>query len=180
MQPARLPLRIPTGTSVSSKSAIPSRSESVTSPSAELIARNAQLTYGKGVYLVVLQIRLYNSERMAMKKLSFTTVALAAALLGSTTCVAQYGPPPPGYYQGPGGWDAPPLEFREYGRLGFHDGIFGAQRDIENHRRPNVRNRDEFRHPAVPGWARDEYRQAFRRGYSVGIQHVLGGPYHQF
>lgn len=118
-----------------------------------------------------------------MKHILLSTAALAAILLSTTASIAQYGPPPPqpGYYQqGPGGWDAPPQEFREFGHQGFHDGVDGAQKDIENHRRPDVRNRDEFRHPHVPGWARNEYRQAFRRGYSVGMQHMLGGPYRQF
>ncbi len=117
-----------------------------------------------------------------MKLTAFIATAYAAALLGTATGNAQYGPPPPqpGYYQQRGDWDTPPQEFHEFGRLGFHDGVDGAQKDIQNHRRPDVRNRDEFRHPHVPGYARDEYRDAFRRGYSVGIQHILGGPYHQF
>jgi hypothetical protein len=117
-----------------------------------------------------------------MKLARFAIPALAIALLGSTNLLSaqQYGPPqgppPPGYGQsGPGGWDQPPGEFREFQRLGFHDGIEGARKDIENHRRPNVNNRDEFRHPNVPGNARRDYRDAFRRGYTMGIQHILGG-----
>lgn len=96
--------------------------------------------------------------------------------------VAQYGPPqgppPPGYGQGRGGWDTPPQEYREFQRQGFHDGIEGARKDIENHRRPNVNNRDEFRHPNVPGNVRHDYKEAFRRGYNLGIQNILngGGP----
>jgi hypothetical protein len=108
------------------------------------------------------------------------TPALALALLGSTgAMVAQnYGPPqgpPPGYGQGPGGWDTPPGEYRDFQRQGFHDGIEGARKDIENHRRPNANNRDEYRHPNVPGNVRRDYRDAFRRGYNLGIQHILGG-----
>jgi hypothetical protein len=117
-----------------------------------------------------------------MKFIRFATPALALALLGTTgAMVAQYGPPqgppPPGYGQGPGGWDTPPQEYREVQRQGFHDGVEGARKDIENHRRPNVNNRDEFKHPNVPHHDRHDYREAFRRGYNMGIQHILsGGP----
>lgn len=36
-------------------------------------------------------------------------------------------------------WDAPPAEFREAQRQGFHDGIEGARKDFENHRPPKLR-----------------------------------------
>ena len=121
-----------------------------------------------------------------MKKASLaaSTLALTLALMGgSAVAHAQYGPPqggpPPGAYgQGPGGWEAPPQEFRDVQRQGFHDGIEGARKDFENHRRPNVNNRDEFRHPNVPGNLRHDYRDGFRRGYNVGVQHIYngGGP----
>ncbi len=110
-----------------------------------------------------------------MKLTRFTAPALAIAMLTTTGIVfAQqpYGPPPPpreGYEHG--GWDAPPQEFREIARRGFHDGIEGAHRDMENHRRPNVNNRDEFRHPNVPREARHEYRDGFRRGYDAAFNH---------
>ncbi len=115
-----------------------------------------------------------------MKLARFAAPALALALLGGTGFAAaqQYGPqgPPPGYGQGPGGgWDAPPQEFRDIQRQGFRDGIEGARKDVDNHRRPNVNNRDEFRHPNVPGSARRDYRDGFRRGYNVAMQHMLGG-----
>lgn len=102
-------------------------------------------------------------------------VALAMAL-SVVPAMAQYGPPPPppGAYQG-GGWDAPPPDMREAMRQGYQDGIVGAQRDVENHRRPNVRNRDEFRHPNVPGYLKRDYREGFRRGYDTAISHLLGG-----
>jgi hypothetical protein len=108
-----------------------------------------------------------------------SVVALTAGILLSGSVVqAQYqqGPPPPGAYaQGPGGWDAPPQDFQdEMHRQGFHDGIEGARRDFDNHRRPNVNNRDEFRHPNVPRGARHAYREGFRRGYDVGVQHIYG------
>ena len=88
---------------------------------------------------------------------------------------------PQGYGQGPGpggpgGWDQPPSDFRsDIARQGFHDGIEGARKDVENHRRPNVNNRDEYRHPNVPGPARRDYRNGFRRGYQTAMTHMAGG-----
>lgn len=73
-----------------------------------------------------------------------------------------------------GGWDAPPPEFREVQRQGFHDGIEGARKDFDNHRQPNVRNRDEYRHPHVDPSMRDDYREGFRRGYDVAMRHLEG------
>ena len=94
---------------------------------------------------------------------------------GAAFANAQYGPPPPpprGY--GQQGWDAPPGEFREVQRRGFHDGIEGARRDFDNHRRPDVNNRDEFRHPHIDPSLRNDYREGFERGYNVGVQHIYG------
>ena len=111
-----------------------------------------------------------------------TVTRLASAVLGLSFALstgaafAQYGPPPPpppGY--GQGGWDAPPGELREVARQGFHDGVEGARRDVENHRRPNVNNRDEYRHPNVPHDVRRDYRDGFRRGYDVAKQHMYYG-----
>ena len=73
-------------------------------------------------------------------------------------------------------WDAAPQELNEFQRQGFHDGIEGARRDYDNHRRPDVDNRDEFRHPHIPPEGRDAYRSGFRRGYAVGWSHLTGEP----
>ncbi|SPE17738.1 conserved exported hypothetical protein [Candidatus Sulfotelmatomonas gaucii] len=87
------------------------------------------------------------------------------------------GPPQTGYYgQQSGNWDAPPREFNDIQRQGFRDGIEGARKDIQNHRRPDPNNRDEYRHPNVPPPVRDAYREGFRRGYDRGIQNLMGGP----
>ncbi|HLY43228.1 MAG TPA: hypothetical protein VKR52_18595 [Terracidiphilus sp.] len=88
-------------------------------------------------------------------------------------------PPPPPPPPPPVAWDAPPGEFNEIQRRGFHDGVEGARRDYDNHRRPDVNNRDEYRHPDVPPPYRHDYREAFRRGYAVGVRHLMGGrgPY---
>jgi hypothetical protein len=74
------------------------------------------------------------------------------------------------------GWDVPPAEFQEIQRRGFHDGVEGARKDFDNHRAPNVNNRDEYRHPHVSPSARDDYREGFRRGYDVAIHHMMGDP----
>jgi ribosome modulation factor len=70
-----------------------------------------------------------------------------------------------------GGWDVPPREFNEIERRGFADGITGAHRDMDNHRTPDVNNRDEYRSPQVPGDMREVYRRAFRRGYESAMAH---------
>jgi ribosome modulation factor len=69
-------------------------------------------------------------------------------------------------------WQAPPRELNEIQQRGFREGIEGARKDFENHRQPNVENRDEFRRPDLPGNLRDAYRDGFRRGYQVGVDHI--------
>ena len=107
---------------------------------------------------------------------------LAMAMMTAGVAVAQYGPPqgPPPPPQGYGQdqaqqWEAPPPEFAAAQQRGFHDGIEGARKDFENHRPPNVNNRDEFRNPHfIPGPDRRDYRRGFRRGYDVAVQHMYG------
>jgi hypothetical protein len=94
----------------------------------------------------------------------------------------QDAPPPPQEYQQTGPppqqqWDALPSEFNDVQRRGFHDGIEGARRDFDNHRRPDVDNRDEFRHPPVPPEVRGAYREGFRRGYERAMAHLMGQPF---
>ncbi len=109
------------------------------------------------------------------------TLLALAFFAGTGLAQAQYNPgpppPPPGSYA-QGGWDAPPPEFAAAQQRGFRDGIEGARRDFENHRPPDVRNRDEFRNPkfiAPPD--RRDYRSGFRRGYDVAVRHMYGpGP----
>lgn len=108
---------------------------------------------------------------LAVPALAFLMTSLSGAAF------AQYGPPPPppSAYGPGGGWDLPPGQMREVERQGFRDGVDRARRDVGNHRRPNVNNRDEFRHPSVPGYARRDYRSGFRRGYNVAMQHLYYG-----
>ncbi len=69
-------------------------------------------------------------------------------------------------------WEAPPGELDEIARRGFHAGIEGARKDYGNHRRPDVNNRDEYRHPDVRRRDREAYRRGFERGYNVGVEHL--------
>lgn len=86
------------------------------------------------------------------------------------------GQAPADYGQNREGWDAPPREFSDIQRQGFHDGIEGALKDMQNHRQPDPNNRDEYRHPNVPRELRDAYRDGFRHGYDRGVQYLMGGP----
>jgi len=121
---------------------------------------------------------------MRYEKLAMAALLLAAGI--PLTFSTQVKALPPG--QGPGydrgGWDAPPPELQDVQRLGFHDGIVGAQKDFDNHRNPDPNNRDEYRHPSLPRYEWDAYRDGFRRGYQRGVDHLMGaqpqptgGPY---
>jgi len=52
----------------------------------------------------------------------------------------------------------------------------GARKDFDNHRQPDVNNRDEYRHPHVAPEEREAYREGFRRGYDRAMSHFMGGP----
>ena len=88
---------------------------------------------------------------------------------------AQYAPQP-GPQPG-GAWSNAPSEFNDAQRRGYQDGIEGARKDYENHRQPNVNNRDEYRRPHVPDSAKADYREGFRRGYQVAMDHLMGGEH---
>jgi hypothetical protein len=94
---------------------------------------------------------------LGLSALSFTNAKAAAAQA-------------PGY-----GWDVAPQELNQFQRQGFHDGIEGARRDFDNHRAPDVENRDEYRHPHLPPEQREAYRDGFRRGYHRAMEHLMGG-----
>src|SRR6059058_636083 len=108
-------------------------------------------------------------------------VPALSLLLGATgLCAAKasgspLGPPSPISAQDRDDWEAPPRELHDIQRQGFHDGIEGARKDADNHRRPDVNNRDEYRNPHLPAEKREAYRDGFRRGYEVGVSHLYGG-----
>lgn len=105
-------------------------------------------------------------------------ITLFAALLvsaGPTVSITSAAPSQPARF-GQDGWDVPPREFNDIQRRGFHNGVEGARKDFDNHRNPDVNNRDEYRNPGdVPGRLRSAYRDAFRRGYAEAAAHLWGG-----
>ena len=114
---------------------------------------------------------------MKMTRWIAPILSLAMAASAAVAVAQYYGPPPPQAYA-QGGWDAPPAEFQAAMRRGFHDGVEGARKDYQNHRPPNVNNRDEYRNPhfiAPPD--RHDYRDGFRRGYAVAVSHIYGNGY---
>jgi hypothetical protein len=104
--------------------------------------------------------------------------ALAFALATSGLVIAQpFAAPAPAFQDHDRDrdrdWDTPPQEFRDIQRQGYHDGVEGARKDYDNHRRPDVKNRDEYRHPHVPDSAKADYREGFRRGYETAWDHLM-------
>ena len=116
---------------------------------------------------------------MKINWLALSLLALSIgtlSLTNSTKASAQGAAPQPvGYFHADGqdGWENPPAEFREIQRQGYHDGIEGARKDFDNHRRPDVNNREEYRHPHVEASAREDYREGFRRGYDTATDHLM-------
>ena len=114
---------------------------------------------------------------MNLKKLQFTALIGCAAFMllsAPRTYAATPGPQPAGFGQDRDDWQRPPDAWNDIQRRGFHDGIEGAHKDFDNHRRPEVDNRDEYRHPNVPPPMWGAYREGFRRGYDVGMSHLTG------
>jgi len=115
---------------------------------------------------------------MNLHRFALTALALVLGWIAPVAVRAHGIPAGPAQYgrvQDQENWDTPPAELQDIQRRGFHDGIIGAQRDIENHRRPDPNNRDEYRHPNVPPGDWEAYREGFRRGYERGIAHFTGG-----
>lgn len=115
---------------------------------------------------------------MRFIRFALPALALTLATTNLATIPAHAMPATPGqhYGQDRDDWDMPPREFQEIQRRGFRDGITGAHRDYDNHRRPDVNNRDEYRHAGGPREVREAYREGFRRGYDVAMAHLMGMP----
>jgi hypothetical protein len=103
--------------------------------------------------------------------LAFALAAFPAVSLHAQ----QYGPPQDHDHDAAqrdsGQWDAPPSEFHDTERQGFHDGIEAARFDMENNRGMDPHRSRMFRHPPVSGEMRHEYREGFVQGYNVAMQH---------
>ena len=52
----------------------------------------------------------------------------------------------------------------------------GRSKDFDNHRMPDVNNRDEDRYPKVSKADREDYREGYRRGYDAAMDHLTGHP----
>lgn len=102
--------------------------------------------------------------------LGATNLAASAPALGQPAAIQDHDD----HDRDHGGWDMVPSDLPEVQHQGFRDGIEGARKDFDNHRRFSVNNRDEFRHPHVPREEREAYREGFRRGYEVGTHHLMG------
>jgi hypothetical protein len=113
---------------------------------------------------------------MKLKWFALSMLILATGTAGFSRSRAYAATPQeaaPGYVQDQSAWDAPPAEFRDVQRQGFHDGIEGARQDFDHHRMPDVNNRKEYKHPHVDSAVREDYREGFRRGYDVAMKHMM-------
>ena len=112
-----------------------------------------------------------------MTKTWLTVSALAIALgatSGGVAAKAYAAAPVPSaaQYQDQGRWDEPPSEYRDVQRQGFHDGIEAARHDFETRSHKDADDHERYRHPNVEREFRDDYRHAFREGYSRAMQHM--------
>ena len=110
---------------------------------------------------------------MRLRWFAIPVLAAAAYVAGTSPNAYAAAPQLAVTVQDQSGWDAPPAEFRDVQRQGFHDGIEGARKDFDHHRMPNVRNREEYRHPHVDPAVREDYREGFRRGYEMAMHHMM-------
>jgi hypothetical protein len=112
-----------------------------------------------------------------MNKQWFAISALALSLgatSGVLTAKAYAAPasPAPATYQEGGRWDEAPGEYRDAQRQGFRDGVEAARRDAESRRHKDADDHQMYRHPPVERDLRNDYRNAFREGYSRAMHHM--------
>src|SRR3974390_764601 len=115
-----------------------------------------------------------------MKKTWFAVSALALSLGATTGGVAAKAFAAPAaspaagyqYQEGQGRWDEAPSEYRDAGRQGFHDGIEAARRDFETRSHKDADDHDRYRHPNGERKFVDDYRHAFKEGYSRAMHHM--------
>lgn len=101
----------------------------------------------------------------------FIIAALACLLPGAAPRAATALPPP---VTGTGAWAGQPMAGQDFWQRGFQEGMTGALKDLENNRRPDPANRDEYRHPPAPYQMQDVYREGFSRGYSAAVSKLTG------
>lgn len=107
-----------------------------------------------------------------MNKLRIPALMLGLALVGApaVSVYAQQGPPPPGAWQP----QEPPGNWSEIWHRGFHEGVEAARHDMEAGRPPNPEHHERFRHPGLPPNQRHDFREGFRRGYQMFVEHHNG------
>jgi len=105
--------------------------------------------------------------RLDMKTwVSLAALLLPLALVGcSHPQPVYYAPPPP-----------PPPAFRTVAQEGFHDGFQAARQDVTDQRPLVVERHERFHNPPVPPEAFDDYRHAFRRGYTAFLNRMPPPP----
>lgn len=108
--------------------------------------------------------------KLSLRAFALMTLLLSAIeFVGVDRVAAQ--PPPPGPQQH---WDQPPQNFNPWQSQGFRNGIIGAQRDADNHRKPTPDNRDDFRRPPVPHQYWADYQYGFVQGYKRMADRIYG------
>lgn len=111
-----------------------------------------------------------------MKKTWFAVSALALSLgatsggMAARAYAAPANPAPAAFQEGR--WDEPPSEYRDVQRQGYHEGVEAARRDFESHRNKDADDHQSYRHPPVERGLRDDYRNAFKEGYSRAMHHM--------
>lgn len=104
-------------------------------------------------------------------------LCLALPAVSAISSAAPTTAPAIAQYRDQGAYGEPYIQAR---RRGFEDGMEGAIKDFGNQRRPDPDNRDEFRHPPVPGQLRDAYRDGFTRGYQQAMSELMSGGTHSW
>lgn len=110
---------------------------------------------------------------MMKKQLVIPALAFAMATSSFVTAQPFAAAPAPAFQDHERSWDTPPADFREVQTQGFHDGVEGARKDYDKHRRPDVNDRDEYRHPHVAPSLQADYRDGFRQGYEKAWDHMM-------
>lgn len=111
-----------------------------------------------------------------MTKTWLAVSALAVSLgatsggLAARAYVAPASPAPAAFQEGR--WDEPPSEYRDAQRQGFHDGVEAARHDFETHSHKDADDHDRYRHPRVEREFHNDYRSAFKEGYSRAMHHM--------
>ena len=56
---------------------------------------------------------------------------------------------------------------------GFHEGVDAARHDLDAGRHPDPEHHEKFRHPDVGPELRHDFREGFRHGYNMVVEHRM-------